>query len=414
MAAPKVKYFQDPLYGQIAVADPLLLGLIDSRAVQRLRQIRQLGVSHLTFLGAEHSRFSHSLGAMALMGRVLDHLAAEGLRLDAEARRLAQAGALLHDIGHCAYSHTLEAQLIGRHEAMGARLLREDPELRRLLGPRAGRLAALLEGRLPGREGPLLKDLLSSQLDVDRLDYLARDAHYTGVSSGHVDLGRIVASFTVSGGRLAVKERGLLAVEEYFLARYFMYWKVYYHKTSRAMELLLQAALEEARRLWRAGLLPKDSATPALGALLEAGGRVAVADFLDHDDSDVMVALKRWAAGPPGRLAGLCGRFLRRRKLGLAWEARAPAEDLGPRRRAAAEALLRRRRGGPGPWLVLDRLGRPPYDRKEEVMVTGPLGRRPLSRVSKVVRDIATAAVHARYYAPQEDLAAVQALLRRG
>jgi uncharacterized protein len=415
MPPRKVKYFQDPLYGQIAVADAQLLGLIDSRAVQRLRQIRQLGVSYLTFLGAEHSRFSHSLGAMTLMGRALDHLEQEeGLRFSREGRSLALAGALLHDIGHCAFSHTLESVLIGRHERLGARLLREDPELKRLLGPRAPRLAALFEGRLAGREARVIKDLLSSQLDVDRLDYLVRDAHYTGVNSGSVDLGRIIASFTVSQGRLAVKERGLLAVEEYFLARYFMYWKVYYHKTSRAMELLLKSILAEAARLWRLGQLPRESASPALGRVLDRGPKVAVADFLEHDDSDVHVAVKHWAKGPDALLAALSQRFLRRRKLKLAWEAATLAEDLTPRQRSRVRELLQARHPGHAEaWLIEDRLGSAPYDPADPVMVVGQGGRQELSRRSKIVRDIAGANLHARYYVPQEDLPAVLKLLKR-
>jgi HD superfamily phosphohydrolase len=411
-----LKYFQDPLYGQIAVADPLLLSLIDSRALQRLRQIRQLGVSYLTFLGAEHSRFSHSLGAMTLMGRALEHLEQEeGFRPSAELRGLALAAALLHDIGHSAFSHTLEVPLIGHHEAMGARLLREDAELKRLLGKRGPRLAALWEGRLAGREAKVIEDLLSSQLDVDRLDYLVRDAHYTGVNSGAVDLGRIIASFTVSQGRLAVKERGLLAVEEYFLARYFMYWKVYYHKTSRAMELLLKGIVARAAELWKRGALPRQSASPALGRVLAQGGDVDTASFLAHDDNDVYVALKAWAEGPDALLAATCQRFLRRRKLKLAWEAATLAQDLSPRQRGRIRELLAKRHPGQAEaWLIEDRLGGAPYDAADPVYVVTGKGRQELSQRSKVVRDIAGPHVHARYYVPQEDLAAVQALLAKG
>jgi len=411
----RVKYFQDPIYGQIAVADPLLLALIDSRAVQRLRQIRQLGVSYLTFLGAEHSRFSHSLGAMTLMERALEHLAAEeGLRLSNQGRSLALAGALLHDIGHCAFSHTLEASLIGHHERLTARLLREEPELKRLLGAKAAPLAALLEGRLRGAEAVLIHDLLSSQLDVDRLDYLVRDAHYTGVNSGSVDLGRIIASFTVSRGRLAVKERGLLAVEEYFLARYFMYWKVYYHKTSRAMELLLKAVLARAKALWADGELEREGVTPALAQLFDLGEKVGVKAFLGHDDNDVMVAIKQWAEGPDKALAELAGRFLRRRKMSLLWEAATLDQDLSPRARQKLRAYFDKKRpGGAATWLIEDRLGGAPYDQAEPVMVVGAEGAQELSVRSKIIRDIAGRHLHARYYVPQEDLAAVQALLKR-
>jgi hypothetical protein len=411
----RVKYFQDPLYGQIAVADRMLLGLIDSRAVQRLRHIRQLGVSYLTFLGAEHSRFSHSLGAMTLMELALQHLEQEeGLKVSAAGRELALAAALLHDIGHCAFSHTLEKELIGHHERMGARLLREDPELKALLGAKGPKLASLMEGRLPGAEARLIHDLLSSQLDVDRLDYLVRDAHYTGVNSGSVDLGRIIASFTVSQGRLAVKERGILAVEEYFLARYFMYWKVYYHKTSRALELLFKAVVRRAQALWKAGQLPADGVTPALAALFDRGGDAPVAAFLDHDDSDLMVAVKRWAAASDPALAQLADRFLRRRKVRLLWEAESFADDLPKKARDLVHAYFRRRHPGePQDWMIEDRLTAKPYDVKDPVWVVGAGPRQELSARSKIVRDIARRQLHARYYVPQEDLGALQALLKR-
>ena len=410
-----MKYFQDPLYGQIGVSNPLLLGLIDSRAMQRLRQIRQLGVSYLTFLGAEHSRFSHSLGVMTLMGRALDHLESEeGVRFSPRNRELALAAALLHDIGHCAFSHTLERVLVGHHERMGARLLREEPGLRALLGAKAAPLAALMEGSARGAEAAVIHDLLSSQLDVDRLDYLVRDAHYTGVNSGQVDLGRIIASLTVSRGRLAVKERGLLAVEEYFVARYFMYWKVYFHKTSRAMELLLMALMQRAKELWKEGRLDRDTASPALAAVLDRGAAVGASDFLDHDDNDVMVAIKRWARGPEPVLAQLAGRFLMRRKMLLLWEAATPEEDLSPAVRRSLKAYFERRSPGSAESLLIeDRLGASPYDLREPIMVVGQGGTTELSTRSRVVRDIAGQHLHARYYVPAEDLASAQALLKR-
>jgi HD superfamily phosphohydrolase len=414
MPRPKVKYFQDPLYGQIAVASPLLLGLIDSRAVQRLRQIRQLGVSYLTFLGAEHSRFAHSLGAMTLMDRALQHLEQEeGVRFSKAGRELALAGALLHDIGHCAFSHTLESTLGHHHEALGARLLREEPELKKLLGSRGRTLAALMEGKALGTELGLVHSLLSSQLDVDRLDYLVRDAHSTGVNSGQVDLGRIIASFTVRKGRLMVKERGLLAVEEYFLARYFMYWKVYYHKTSRAMELLMKAAVGRARALWHQGKLARESVSPALASFLDKGAAVPVAEFLEHDDSDVFVALKRWQYAADPLLADLASRFLRRKNLKLVWEALTLDQDMPVKvRQKVRDYFEKRRAGSSEAYFIEDRLGGAPYDLNDPVYVASADGVEELSRRSKVVRDIAGKHLHARYYVPAEDLAAVTKILK--
>jgi len=336
------------------------------------------------------------------------------VRFSARGRELAMAAALLHDIGHCAFSHTLETVLIGHHERMGARLLRGEPGLKAILHSRTEPLAVLMEGRAAGAEARVIHDLLSSQLDVDRLDYLVRDAHYTGVNSGQVDLGRIIASLTLSRGRLAVKERGLLAVEEYFMARYFMYWKVYFHKTSRAMELLLKAVLQRAKDLWTEGRLPRETASPALAAVLDDGPDVDAGAFLDHDDSDVMVAIKRWAKGPDPVLAHLAGRFISRRKVKLLWEAVTREEDLTPRvLKRVRDYFERRHPGSAESLLIEDRLGASPYDLAQPILVVGPRGRHELSTLSRVVREIAGPHLHARYYVPAEDLSAVQALLKR-
>jgi HD superfamily phosphohydrolase len=350
---------------------------------------------------------------MTLMDRALQHLEQEeGVRFSKTGRDLALAGALLHDIGHCAFSHTLENTLGHHHEALGARLLREDPELKKLLGSRGRTLAALMEGKAPGRELGLIDSLLSSQLDVDRLDYLVRDAHSTGVNSGQVDLGRIVASFTARNGQLMVKERGLLAVEEYFLARHFMYWKVYYHKTSRAMELLLKAAVGRARSLWHKRLLPRESVSPALAAFLDQGEAVPVADFLEHDDSDVFVALKRWQQASDPLLARLASGFLRRKKLKLVWEALTLEQDLPVKvRQKVRDYFERRQPGSAEAFFIEDRLGAAAYDQNQPVYVAGERGVEELSRRSRIVRDIAGKHLHARYYVPAEDAVAVGKLL---
>jgi hypothetical protein len=413
MGSGAIKWFQDPVYGAMPVRDPLLLSLIDSHAVQRLRRVRQLGVGHLTFLGAEHSRFAHSLGAMHLMATVLGHLELrEGLKVPPRERQAALAAALLHDIGHSAFSHTLESVLGLRHEAMSVRLVREEPELKRLLGPRAALVAGLIAGGARGRHAALLHDLLSSQLDVDRLDYLARDAHATGVSSGRVDLPRIYSMFTVCRGRLAVHAKGQLAVEEYFLARYFMYWKVYYHKTSRGFELMLRSLLDRARDLHRAGELAP-GATPALQALLEQGGRMPVAAFMDHDDSDLMVAIKAWQQGGDALLAGLCRRFLGRGRFKLLHEAATPGAGLGASQLARARGYFEQRQAGSARHLLLvDRFGALPYDPGQPVLLVGAKGRREeLSSRSELIRGVMAKTSLERVYCPPEDAPRLSKLL---
>ena len=409
-----VKYFQDPVYGQVAVSSPLLLSLIDTRAVQRLKHIRQLGVAFFTFLGADHSRFSHSLGCMHLMSQVLDHLSREeGMRLSPEARETAQAAALLHDIGHCAFSHTLEGVLGHQHEDMTARLMAEDPQLKKILGSRAKPMAALFNGKA----GPSpVKDLVSSQLDVDRLDYLVRDAHYTGVNSGAVDLSRIIGGFTVKQSRLMVKEKALLAVEEYFLARYFMYWKVYFHKTSRGLELVLKGLIRRAKELHARGELELESLTPALRAFFERGSKVAVGDFLDHDDSDVMVGIKRWQYGHDKVLAELSRRFLNRRKFKMVWEARSLDEQLSPKKRLRLREYFERLHPGSADYFFIeDSIGTLPYDPSQPVwLLREDGGREDLARRSKMIQDITQKLVHARYYVPSEHAPAVLKMIRGG
>lgn len=411
MPKAATKYFQDPVYGQIAVSSPLLVALIDSRAVQRLKHVRQLGVAFFTFLGADHSRFSHSLGCMRLMGEVLEHLSREeGLRLSAEARETAMAAALLHDIGHCAFSHTLEGALGHHHEDMTARLMVEDPQLKKLLGSRARQLSALFTGKTQS----VVKDLISSQLDVDRLDYLVRDAHYTGVNSGAVDLSRIIGSLTARQGRLMVKEKALLAVEEYFLARYFMYWKVYFHKTSRGLELVLKGIIRRAKELHAQGRLEESSMTPALRAMFERQTRVSTRDFLDHDDSDVMVAIKRWQYGSDIVLAELSRRFLNRSKFKLVLEARSIDEQLSPRKRQRLREYFEKLHPGSSDYFFIeDSIGTLPYDPSQPVWLLRDSGsREDLSRRSQMIREITRKLVHARYYVPAEHAARVLKLIK--
>lgn len=411
MPRSATKYFQDPIYGQISVSSPLLISLIDTRAVQRMKHIRQLGVAFFTFLGADHSRFSHSLGCMRLMGEVLEHLVKEeGLRISPDLRETALAAALLHDIGHCAFSHTLEGALGHHHEDMTARLMMEDPQLKKLLGGRARELSALFTGK----SSSVIKDLVSSQLDVDRLDYLVRDAHYTGVNSGQVDLSRIIGSLTVKQGRLMVKEKAVLAVEEYFLARYFMYWKVYFHKTSRGLELVLKGLIRRARELHAQGDLEPESLTPALRAFFEKGAKVGTRDFLDHDDSDVMVGVKRWQYGSDAVLAELSRRFLNRSKFKMVWEAKSLDEQLSPKKCQKMRDYFERLHPGSSDYFFIeDSIGTLPYDPSQPVWILKEDGKREdLARRSQMIRDITQKLVHARYYVPSEHAPAILKMIK--
>lgn len=320
------KVFSDPVHGFHAVPRALL-PLVDAPEVQRLRRIRQLGVGYLVFPGAEHSRFGHALGAMALMHDALATLAGKDTPLDEDERLAALAAALLHDVGHGPFSHTLEHLFLdgAPHEAMSraliVRLRGRCPALSDVLG----QTLAIFDGTYAR---PFFHQLVSGQLDVDRLDYLRRDAYYTGVVEGQVGVDRVVKTLQVhpaaggADGALVVEAKGLYAVENFLTARRLMYGQVYLHKTVLAGDHVLRGALERARELLAA---PDDrgaraGASEALRPFLEPRThRLDLADeavqeaFLALDDPEIFTSLKHWSRAEDAVLADLSGAFLHRR-----------------------------------------------------------------------------------------------------
>lgn len=396
------RVFRDPVHDFIAVGDEVLLALIDTPEFQRLRRIRQLGAAYVTYHGAEHSRFTHSLGAMHIMRRILDRLAEQGWSLDLADRRAALSAALLHDVGHGPFSHLWEKAAGGpTHEEWTRAVISGDTAIHAVLEAAdpglPERVLAILDGRHPV---PHLPALVSSQLDVDRMDYLLRDSLLTGASYGRFDLERLVYNVTVAGGRLAVAEKGLANVEEYLLARYFMYWRVYYHKTTRAQELGLAAVFARARELFASGRARGALWPRALVPFLE--GRPGLRDHLAVDDYDVICACKAWSADPDPVLADLARRFLERRLLKPVFPE--PREGEPPRDLEPLAALLARRGWDPRYYLAVDRAGEVPYydyyTRRDgaadggppPILIVGKGGRvREVSEVSPLVRSIAAA-----------------------
>ena len=319
------KIFRDPVHGNLLVPRGLLVDLIDSPEFQRLRQIRQLGMCYTTFHGAEHSRFQHALGALWLMQRVIAVWQQEfDFPLSPAERDSLCAAALLHDLGHGPFSHALERVFVGvSHEWLGHRLIQSR------LGPIFHRydrdpqdVIDILQGSSPRL---VLHELISSQLDVDRMDYLQRDALYTGAKYGLFDCERILYSLKpivdpASGCEvLGVNAKGTEAVEEFLFSRYYMHWQVYFHHTVRSAELLLRAILERAHEVW--GRDPELlHLPPNLVFLFEhplSGDGEPDPGFLDDfvalDDSDVLQAIKLWSKSRDGILADLTQRFLSRR-----------------------------------------------------------------------------------------------------
>ncbi|MDB4894237.1 MAG: hypothetical protein JWN15_499 [Firmicutes bacterium] len=309
--------FRDPVHGNISVTDPTVFALIQSPEFQRLRRIRQLGTSFISYPGAEHTRFAHSLGVYHLMNRVLKHLSDRGLAvIDPEDHAMACCAALLHDIGHGPFSHLFEKLTGVRHERW-VELIIASPEsgIHQLLAGRnpgwPARITSMIMGSWDG--APFLKELISSQVDVDRMDYLLRDSRMCGVTYGMFDLDRLIQTITVVGGHIALTEKGIHSAEEFLLARYFMYWNVYFHKATRSIETVLEKMLSRAVDLVRSGRTDDLGFIPPALAPILAGRTMTLAQYLNLDETDVIYAIKRWAGAPDPVLADLSDRFINRR-----------------------------------------------------------------------------------------------------
>ncbi len=349
-----LKSFRDPVHNLIAftAADGLLVDLINSREVQRLRRIRQLGLSNIAYPGAEHSRFVHSLGVAHLVRRFLDaptrdYFDAPGANVR-DFRHLAMAAGLLHDLGHGPFSHALEAITGVRHEEFTTALIRSpQTEVHQILEAResglAHRVAQVVERRFePSRA---VVKLLSSQLDMDRTDYLLRDAMMTGAGYGSFDVEWMLHVLRIgeADGDLEVGldlDRGMSIAEDYIMSRYYMYLHVYFHRTTRAAEMLVEKVLERAREI--KAELPGFT---ALNRLLRGDLRLredALADYLDLDDSVLWTALHFWSRERDPVLRDLAGRLLHRRVfsgIDVADDAEARAVQERMAERARAEGL---------------------------------------------------------------------------
>jgi HD superfamily phosphohydrolase len=363
------KIIRDPVHDVIAFRtnrpiDALLFRLINAAEFQRLRRIRQLGFASLAYPGADHSRYSHSLGVMETARKMLAQLR-QSFEIDEADQTICLAGCLLHDLGHGPFSHVFERVSGFDHEAITRRIV-EDPgsEVHTILASHdrqlPERVAAFLGDTSPR---PFLFDILSSQLDADRLDYLLRDNLMTGSRYGDYDLNWLLHALTIDevSGRLAVNWKGVSAVEAYLQSRYHMYRNVYFHKVVRSAEGMVKLALQRARRLAVQERLPWPPRDDVVYKSL-IGQRLTTAEFTDLDDVSMLQCFKLWSSADDGPLAGLCRGLLYRRvfkTIDLT-----PIEELERVRAVVAEAesVVKAAGGDPAYDLFYDEPSDTPYE----------------------------------------------------
>ncbi|EMC38835.1 HD domain-containing protein [Streptococcus mutans] len=310
----KEKVFRDPVHNYIPVEDELIYDLINSKEFQRLRRIKQLGSSSFTFHGAEHSRFSHCLGVYYLARRVTNIFDKKYSDIwNSNESLLTMTAALLHDIGHGAYSHTFERLFDTNHETITQQIILS-PEteintiLRRVSPDFPDKVASVINHTYSNKQ---VEQLISSQIDVDRMDYLLRDSYFTGASYGEFDLTRVLRVIRPIENGIAFSRDGMHAVEDYIISRYQMYMQVYFHPASRAMEVLLQNLLKRAKYLY-----PKEKefftvTSPHLIPFFE--NRVTLEDYLSLDDGVMNTYFQTWMQSADKILSDLASRFINRK-----------------------------------------------------------------------------------------------------
>lgn len=288
----KLKVFNDPVHGFISIPNELIFDIIQHPSFQRLRRICQTGLTELVYPGAKHSRFHHALGAMHLTQKAVETLRAKNIEISEEEKVGVLCAILLHDIGHGPFSHTLEHTLIENlyHEKISLYLME-------LLNQHfSGELDLAIKIFQGEYERKFLTQLVSSQLDMDRLDYLKRDSFFTGVVEGNINPDRIISTLNVKDDLLVVDSKGIYSIEKYLTARMFMYWQVYNHRTSFSAEVLLTQAMRRAKELSRQG--ERLFATDPFGYFLQNDVKDTLKDqlgqFTQLDDSDIWASLKQW------------------------------------------------------------------------------------------------------------------------
>lgn len=304
------KVFKDPVHSYVHVRDRIIWDLIGSKEFQRLRRIKQLGTTFLTFHGAEHSRFSHSLGVYEIVRRIVDDVFKGRAKWNESDRLLSLCAALLHDLGHGPFSHAFEKVFELDHEYFTQSIILGDTEVNQILNRvEADFPKKVAEVIAKTSENKLVISLISSQIDADRMDYLLRDAYFTGVSYGHFDMERILRVMRPREDQVVFKKSGMHAVEDYIMSRYQMYWQVYFHPVSRSAEVILQKILHRAKELYGQFYQFKHEPKHFITLFSE---QPKLKDYLELDESVVLYYFHVWQEEDDPILKDLCYRFLNR------------------------------------------------------------------------------------------------------
>ncbi len=310
----KLNVFNDPIYGFIGTPNELIFRLIAHPYFQRLRRISQMGLSYLVYPGAHHTRFHHALGSMHLMTRAIQVLKMKNVEITEEEENGLLCAILLHDMGHGPFSHALEGVMAKdlSHEKLSLHFMKV------LNDEFDGQLETAISIFMGEYPKPFMNQLVSSQLDMDRLDYLKRDSFYSGVTEGNINSERLISMLNVANGNLVVEEKGIYAVEKFLMARRFMYWQVYLHKTGLAAEQLLIRVMQRAKILLAKG--EGLSASQSLLFFLRQEGAITfnteiLEKFAQLDDVDILGALKSWQSHDDFVLSKMCQMLLNRKLL---------------------------------------------------------------------------------------------------
>ena len=310
--ANKLKIINDPVHGFIKIPYEIIFDIMEHRCFQRLRRISQTGLLSLIFPGATHTRFHHAIGAMHLMFNALEILKQKGVKISTEEEKGAMLAVLLHDVGHGPFSHALENILMDNwhHEKLSLLLMEQ------LNKEFSGELAIAIQMFQGKYHRKFFNQLISSQLDVDRLDYLKRDSFYTGVSEGNINTQRILSTLNVLDDELVLDEKGIYSIEHYLVARMFMYWQVYYHKAAVLAENLLIKIMNRAKTLVSQNVKVEASENLKYFLYRESSTEATeedIARFMELDDTDVLQAIKSWKNHEDFVLSYLCKTVINRK-----------------------------------------------------------------------------------------------------